>query len=103
MPGTGLLKYLAVMLQVSEAASSTPVSRRQPLKTAQWDILESSVSLMYEAGRPKPVLCDNLEGLGEEGIGRGVQDGRDTCIPMADSYVLQKPSQYCNYPPIKIN
>ena len=59
------------MLQVSEAASSTPVSRRQPLKTAQWDILESSVSLMYEAGRPKPVLCDNLEGLGGEGTGRG--------------------------------
>ena len=41
---------------------------------------------MYEAGHPKPVLYDNLEGYGGEGGGRGAQDGGDTCIPMADSY-----------------
>ena len=42
---------------------------------------------MYDAGmHPKPVLCDNLQGWGEEGGGRGVQDGGDTCMPMADSY-----------------
>ena len=32
----------------------------------------------------KPVLCDNLEGL-REGGGKGVQNGRDTCIPIAVS------------------
>ena len=31
---------------------------------------------MYEAGHPKLVYCDNLEGQGGEGGGRGVQDGR---------------------------
>ena len=41
---------------------------------------------MYDAGHPKLVLCDNLEGSGEEGVGRGAQDGGDTHIPMADSY-----------------
>ena len=30
------------------------------------------------------VLWDNPEGLGEEGSGRGIQDGEDT-IPVADS------------------
>ena len=32
---------------------------------------------MYDAGNPKPVLCDNLEGQG----GKGVQEGGDmyTC------------------------
>ena len=38
---------------------------------------------MYEAGHPKLVYCDNLEGQGGEGGGRGVQDGS---IPMANSY-----------------
>ena len=40
---------------------------------------------MYDAGNPKPVLCDNLEGWAGEGGGREVQEGRDICIPMADS------------------
>jgi len=47
---------------------------------------------MYNAGHPKPVLCDNLEGWG----GRGVRDRGDTCMPMADSYqCIAKKSQYC--------
>ena len=41
---------------------------------------------MYDARHPKSVLHDNLEGQGGEGGRRGVQDGGDTCIPMADSY-----------------
>ena len=45
-----------------------------------------SGSLMYNTGYTKLVLCDKLESWGREGGGRGVQDGRDTCIPMADSY-----------------
>ena len=40
---------------------------------------------MHEAGHPKTVLWDIPEGLGGEGGGRGVQDGRDTCVHMADS------------------
>ena len=39
----------------------------------------------YDVGNPKPVLCDNLEGQGWEGGGRGDPEGRDACIPMADS------------------
>ena len=41
---------------------------------------------MYDAGHPKLVLCDNLEGEGGEGGGWELQDDRDTCIPMANSY-----------------
>ena len=56
----------------------------------------TSVSLMYDAGQSKPVLCDNLEGRGGEEAGREVQEGRDTCIPKADSYrCMAKTSQYC--------
>ena len=40
---------------------------------------------MYDAGNPKPVLCDSLEGWDEEGRGRAVQEGEDTHIPVADS------------------
>ena len=40
---------------------------------------------MYDTGNPKPVLWDTLEGHSGNGAGRGVQDGGDTCIPMADS------------------
>ena len=40
---------------------------------------------MYVAGNPKLVLCDNLEVWDVEGGGGGVQNGGDTCIPMADS------------------
>ena len=40
---------------------------------------------MYERGKPKPVLCDNLEGWdGEEG-GREDQEGGDVCTPNTDS------------------
>ena len=39
-----------------------------------------------EAGHPKLVLCDSLEGQGREGGGWGIQDGRDTRIPVANSY-----------------
>ena len=40
---------------------------------------------MYDTGNPKPVLCDNLERWDGEGGGRGVQEGGDTCMPMAIS------------------
>ena len=39
-----------------------------------------------EAGHPKSVLCDNQKEWGWQGHGKGVQDGRDTCIAVADSY-----------------
>ena len=32
---------------------------------------------MYDAGNPKSVLCNNLEGWGGEGSGEGVQEGGD--------------------------
>ena len=40
---------------------------------------------MYDAGNPKPVLCDNLEEWEGEGDGKGVQEGGDMCVPSADS------------------
>ena len=44
-------------------------------------------SLIYDAGNPNPVLCDNLAGWDGEGGGRGVREGRDTYIPTADSFM----------------
>ena len=41
---------------------------------------------MYDSGHPKLLLSDNLEGWGKEGSGRGVHDGGDTYILMADSH-----------------
>ena len=35
----------------------------------------TSASSMHEAGHPRPVLWDNVEGGGGEGGGRGLQDG----------------------------
>ena len=35
----------------------------------------TNASLLYDAGHPKPELCDNLERSGGEGGGRGVQNG----------------------------
>ena len=49
-----------------------------------WSI-KTNASSMHEAGHPKPVLWDNPEGSSREGGGMGVQDGGDTCIPVADS------------------
>ena len=40
---------------------------------------------MYDAGIPKPVLCENLEGWSGEGGRRGVQKGGDSCMLMANS------------------
>ena len=45
----------------------------------------ASGSSLCDAGNPKPVLCDNLERWEREGGGKVLQEGRDTCIPMADS------------------
>ena len=48
----------------------------------------TSTSSMHEAGHPKPLLWDNLEGWGEEGGGIGglrIGGGNDTCTPMANS------------------
>ena len=47
------------------------------LRKQHWNIYITihkigSGSLMYDAGYPKPVLCDNLEGQGGEGGGRRV-------------------------------
>ena len=48
---------------------------------------------MYDAGNPKPMLCDNLEGWGGEESGRRVQEGRHIWLIHDDAW--QKPSQYC--------
>ena len=40
---------------------------------------------MYDTGKPKPVLWNNLERWGGEGGETGIQEGEDTCMPMDDS------------------
>ena len=45
----------------------------------------ASGSLMYDTGSPKQVLCEYLAGWAGEGGGMGVQEGGDTCMPVADS------------------
>ena len=65
----------------------------------------TSASLMQKAKPPKLVLQDNPEGQGGEGVGAGVQDvgGTHVYLWLIHADVWQKASQYCNYPPIKIN
>ena len=59
---------------------------------------------MHEAGHSKPVLWDNPEGWGGERSGKGIQDGGSHVHPwLIYVDVWQKPSQRCNYPPIKLN
>ena len=41
----------------------------------------TSASSTHEAEHPKPVLWDNPEGWGGEGVGRGVQDGETHVYP----------------------
>ena len=59
----------------------------------------ASGSSVYEAGHPKPVLCDNLEGMtscDEEKVGgRFKREG--TCVYLMPIHgdVWHKPSQYC--------
>ena len=59
----------------------------------------TSTSSMHEAGHPKPVLWDNLEGWGEEGGGIGGLriGGVTTHVHLWPIHadVWQKPSQYC--------
>ena len=66
----------------------------------------ASGSLMYDAGSPSQFSVTTLmDGVGRE-VGRGVQEGKDPCMPIADSCwcmaeaitILQS-----NYPPININ
>ena len=47
--------------------------------------IDDQCTLDDEAWHPKPVLWENPEGSGREGGGRGLQDGRDTCILVANS------------------
>ena len=56
----------------------------------------TSARSMHEAGHPKMVLCNNPEGWGGEGGGRGVQDGgTHVYLWLIHVDVWQKPSQYC--------
>ena len=59
---------------------------------------------MHEAGHSTPVLGDTPEGWDGEGGGRQIQGGgTHVHVWVIHVDVWQKPSQYCNYPPIKIN
>ena len=51
---------------------------------------------MYDAGSPKVVLCDNLQGGGGQGGGRGFRrEGTHICLWPIHVDVWQKSSQNC--------
>ena len=51
---------------------------------------------VYEAGRPKPVLCDSPERWGGEGPGRGAsEEGTHAYLTPIHVDVWHKPSHYC--------
>ena len=56
--------------------------------------------LLYNTGNPL-LLFNDLEGL--DGVkGREAQEEGDICIIMADLHCCSaKPTQHCNFPPIK--
>ena len=61
----------------------------------------SSGSLIYDIGKPKPVLCEKLKD-GVEREDRGVSGGREhICLRPIHVDVWQRPSEYCYYSPIK--
>ena len=61
-------------------------------------------SWLYHTGHPKPALCDNLEGWGWKEAGGGFRrEGTYVCLWPIHVDIWQKQSQYCNYPPIKMN
>lgn len=56
----------------------------------------------YDAGNPKPVLCDDQEGWDGEGGARSFPEGWDICILMLIHIGYgKKYHNYCNYPLIK--
>ena len=56
----------------------------------------TSESLMHDAGNPKPVLWDNLEGWGGEGGERGFRmGGTHVHLWLIHVDVWQTPPQYC--------
>ena len=62
----------------------------------------TSANLMCDAGHPKPVLCDSLmDGRGGRRVFR--MEGTHECLWPLHIDVWQKPSQYSNYRPIKMN
>ena len=75
----GHLGYFHVLAIVNSAAMNT-------------EIHVSFWNLLYDAGNPKLVLCDNLEGWNGEGGGR---EGTYAFLWPIQVNVWQKPSQYC--------
>ena len=59
---------------------------------------------MYDSGHPRSVFCDNLEGWGgEEDKGGFRREGTHVYLWLIYTVIWHKPSQYCNYPPMKVN
>ena len=73
-----------------------------------WESSLETYSVMYKidrqwglavwCGKFNPGLCDNLEGWDGVGHGRETQEGRDICLPVADSHwCMAEASTYVAY------
>ena len=54
--------------------------------------------MLYDSGSSNPMLCDDLEGWGEEGCevgGRFEREGAYSCLWLIHVDIWQKPTQYC--------
>ena len=59
---------------------------------------------MYEAGQPEPALCGTWRARAEREVGGELRrEGTHVYLWLIHIRVRQRPSQYGNYPPIKIN
>ena len=78
-----MMSRKAPVIQEFNPAEDGMISERSVIETYTLPYVKH---IMDEAGHPKLVLCDSLRGQGGEGGRRGVQDGGDTWIPVANSY-----------------
>ena len=75
---------------------------RTALKHIHYHMWNSQWEFDVQCRELKPRALWQPRGMGWGGRQEGSSRGQDIGIPMADScWCMTKPSQYCNYPPIK--
>ena len=83
-----------------------------PLPLHCWEALvfsslkwaDGNGNLLCDSGSSNLVLCDNLVGWDGVGVGSGVQEEGDICVPMADSFLCMTETNtilQSNFSPVK--